>query len=85
MGPLSNQPHMNPGSVPLQQPTPGHIGLPGETMENHLGNYSNFPGMGSTTNLHALSMTSHLDSIVPKVEPGITTVAGVGGVSNAIA
>ena len=83
---MSNQPHMNPGTVPLQQPTSGHLGLPGEPLENHLGNFSSFANLGSTTNLHALSMsmTSHLDSIVPKVEPGITTIAGAGGVSTTI-
>jgi hypothetical protein len=85
IGPISNQPHMNPGSVPLQQPTSGHMGLPGESIENHLGSFANlgssFANLGSTTNLHALSITSHLDNIVPKIEPGITTIAGAGGVS----
>lgn len=81
MAPMSNP--MNPGTMPLQQPNPSIMNVPGaEPIENHLGNYSNFANLGSATNLHQLSMTSHLDSIVPKVEPGITTVAG-GGVSNA--
>ena len=82
MAPMSTQPHMNPGTAPLQQPTSGHLGLPGDSIENHLTNYSSFANLGSTTNLHTLSMSSHLDAIVPKVEPGITTVAGAGGVSN---
>jgi hypothetical protein len=88
MAPMSNQPHMNPGTVPLQQPSTGLGGiLGGDPLDNHLGNlgnlgnFSQFANLGSTTNLHALSMTSHLDSIVPKVEPGITTVAGAAGVS----
>ena len=81
---MSNQPHMNPGTVPLQQPSTGMAGLLGDLPENHLGNFSSFAAnLGSTTNLHALSMTSHLDNIVPKVEPGITTVAGAGAVSTA--
>ena len=76
IGPISNQPHMNPGSVPLQQPTSGHMGLPGESIENHLGSFAN---LGSS--FANLGITSHLDNIVPKIEPGITTIAGAGGVS----
>ena len=79
MAPMSNQPHMNPGVLPLQQPSSAHLGLSGESLENHLGSYSNLAGMGSTNNLHALDMTSRLDSIVPKVELGLQLLLEVQG------
>lgn len=80
----ANQGHMTSGTIPLQQQASGQMGLPGDSMENHLGSYTNLSNLGSSTSLNALNITSHLDGTIAKIEPGITTVTGTTGVSTII-